>query len=136
MCLRGLVQAWSKIGAQLGWFRIVQGMKEDKYLVRNRILVGRGEPAMIEGGYLTLQKDFGLGLWTGERTHFRTLSKRSRSRIEEIADRRNGSVLKEARKEITKLENKADDGNRSAQSTGRKNRSTWQSSWGTSTARS
>ena len=90
----------------VGWFGTVQGMREGKYLVRNRILVGRGEPAMIEGGYLTLQKDFGLGLGTGERTHFRTLSKRSRSRIEDSADRRNGSVLKEARKESTNLKTK------------------------------
>ncbi len=55
---------------------------------------------MIDGGYLTLQKDFGFGLGTGECTHFRTLSKRSRSRIEDSADRRNGSVLKEARKAL------------------------------------
>ena len=61
----------------VGWFGKVVGMKEGKYLVRNRILAGKGSPALIEGGYLTLQKDFGLGLGTGERTHFRTLSKRS-----------------------------------------------------------
>ena len=55
---------------------------------------------------MTLQKDFGVGLGTGERTHFRTLSKRTRERIEESVDRRNGYVVKEARKEIKKLKTK------------------------------
>ena len=73
----------------VGWFGKVLGMKEGKYLVRNRILAGKGSPALIEGGSTTLQRDFWLGLGTGERAQFRTLSKRSRSRIEESADRRN-----------------------------------------------
>ena len=55
---------------------------------------------------MSLQRDFGLGLGTGERAQFRTLSKRSRSRIEESADRRNGYVVKEAQKEIKKLKTK------------------------------
>ena len=90
----------------VGWFGKVLGMKEGKYLVRNRILAGKESPALIEGEYLTLQRDFGLGLGTGERAQFRTLSKRSRSRIEESADRRNAYVLKEAHKEIKKLKTK------------------------------
>lgn len=76
-------------------------------MVRNRILSGRGSPALIEGEYLALQKDFGLGLIrSGERTHYRTLSKRTRARIEESVDRRNGWVVAEARKEIKKLKTK------------------------------
>jgi hypothetical protein len=55
---------------------------------------------------MSLQRDFGLGLGTGERAQFRTLSKRSRSRIEDSADRRNGYVVKEAEKEIKKLKTK------------------------------
>ena len=90
----------------VGWFGKVLGMKEGKYLVRNRILAGKGSPALIEGGYMSLQRDFGLGLGTGERAQFRTLSKRSRSRIEESAGRRNGYVVKEAQKEIKKLKTK------------------------------
>ncbi len=50
--------------------------------------------------------DFGLGLGTGDRTHFRTLPKRIRTRIEESADRRNGFVVNEVRKEIKKLKTK------------------------------
>jgi hypothetical protein len=88
------------------WFGRVLGMREGKYLVRNRILAGKGSPALIGGEYLTLQKDFGLGVGTEERTHFRTLSKRTRSRIEESADWRNGFVVREARKEIKKLKTK------------------------------
>ncbi len=33
----------------VAWFGRVVGIKEGKYLVRNRILAGRGSPAMIEG---------------------------------------------------------------------------------------
>ena len=90
----------------VGWFGKVVGMKKGKYLVRNRILAGKGSPALVEGEYLTLQTDFGLGLGMGERTHFRNLGKRSRTRIEESADRRNGFVVREARKEIKKLKTK------------------------------
>ena len=90
----------------VGWFGRVVGMQEGEYLVRNRILTGRGAPSLIAGEYMTLQKDFGVGLGTGERTHFRTLSKRTRERIEESVDRRNGYVVKEARKEIQKLKTK------------------------------
>ncbi len=90
----------------VGWFGKVVGMEKGKYLVRNRILAGKGSPALVEGEYLTLQTDFGLGLGMGERTHYRTLGKRSRTRIEESADRRNGFVVKEARKEIKKLKTK------------------------------
>ncbi len=45
----------------VSWFGTVVGMKEGKYLVRNRILAGKGTPALIEGEYLALQRDFGLG---------------------------------------------------------------------------
>ena len=78
-------------------------MRDGKYLVRNRILAGRGSPALIDGQYLTLQTDFGLGVGSGERTHFRNLTKRTRDRIEESVDRRNEFVVKEAREEIKKL---------------------------------
>jgi hypothetical protein len=90
----------------VGWFGKVLGMKDGKYLVRNRILSAKGSPALIGGEYLTLQTDFGLGLGTGDRTHFRTLPKRIRTRIEESADRRNGFVVNEVRKEIKKLKTK------------------------------
>ena len=91
----------------VGWFGTVVGIKEGKYLVRNRILAGKGSPALIEGEYLGLQKDFGLGLFSsGERTHYRTLSKRTRVRIEESVDRRNGWEVAKARKEIKKLKTK------------------------------
>jgi hypothetical protein len=81
-------------------------MKEGKYLVRNRILAGRGSTAMIEGQFLTLQTDFGLGVGSGERTHFRNLSKRTRARIEESVDRRNKFAVKEARQDLKKLKSK------------------------------
>jgi hypothetical protein len=70
----------------VGWFGRVEGMKEGKYMVRNRILARRGTAALIEGQYLKLQTDFGLGVGSGERTHFRSLSKRSRARIEDSND--------------------------------------------------
>ncbi len=72
-------------------------MKEGKFLVRNRILAARGSPALDEGQYLQLQTDFGLGVASGERTHYRALSKRTRERIEQSVDRRNDGVVKEAR---------------------------------------
>ncbi len=51
-----------------------------------------------------MQTDFGLGvLGSGERTHFRSLSKRSRARIEASVDRRNDHTVKEAHNEIKKL---------------------------------
>ena len=87
----------------VAWFGRVVGMKDGKYLVRNRILAGRGSPALVDGQYLTLQTDFGLGVGSGERTHFRNLTKRTRDRIEESVDRRNEFVVKEAREEIKKL---------------------------------
>ena len=91
----------------VAWFGRVVGMKEGKYLVRNRILAGRGSPAMIEGQFLTLQTDFGLGVvGSGERTHFRNLSKRTRARIEESVERRNEFAVKEARQELKKLKTK------------------------------
>ena len=87
----------------VAWFGRVVGMKEGKFLVRNRILAARGSPALVEGQYLQLQTDFGLGVASGERTHYRTLSKRTRERIEQSVDRRNDGVVKEAREEIKKL---------------------------------
>ena len=90
----------------VAWFGRVVGMKEGKFLVRNRILAARGSPALVEGQYLQLQTDFGLGVASGERTHYRTLSKRTRERIEQSVDRRNDGVVKEAREEIKKLRTK------------------------------
>ena len=90
----------------VAWFGRVVGMREGKFLVRNRILAGRGSPAVVEGQYLALQTDFGLGQGSGERIHYRTLSKRTRERIEQSVDRRNDFVVKEARKEIKKLKTK------------------------------
>jgi hypothetical protein len=87
----------------VAWFGKVVGMKEGNFLVRNRILAARGSPALVEGQYLQLQTDFGLGVASGERTHYRTLSKRTRERIEQSVDRRNDGVVKEAREEIKKL---------------------------------
>jgi hypothetical protein len=77
-------------------------------LVRNRILAARGSPALVEGQYLQLQTDFGLGIASGERTHYRTLSKRTRERerIQQSVDRRKDCVVKEAREEINKLKTK------------------------------
>ncbi len=59
----------------VAWFGRVVGMKEGKFQVRNRLLVGRGSLALVEGQYLTLQTDFefGLGVGSGERTHYRSL---------------------------------------------------------------
>ena len=90
----------------VAWFGRVVGIKEGKFLVRNRILAARGSPALVEGQYLQLQTDFGLGVASGERTHYRTLSKRTRERIEQSVDRRNDGVVKEARDEIKKLKTK------------------------------
>ena len=87
----------------VAWFGRVVGTRDGKYLVRNRILAGRGSPALVDGQYLTLQTDFGLGVGSGERTHFRNLTKRKRDRIEASVDRRNEFVVKEAREEIKKL---------------------------------
>ena len=87
----------------VAWFGRVVGMKEGKFLVRNRILAARGSPALVEGQYLQLQTDFGFGVASSERTHYRTLSKRTRERIEQSVDRRNDGVVKEAREEIKKL---------------------------------
>jgi hypothetical protein len=72
-------------------------MRDGKCLVRNRILAGRGSPAMIDGQYLILQTDFGLGVGSGERTHFRNLTMRTRDRIDD---------RKEAREEIKRLKSK------------------------------
>jgi hypothetical protein len=54
----------------VGWFGRVEGMKEWKYVVRNRILTltltltrrGAAAAALIEGQYLELQTDTGLGV--------------------------------------------------------------------------
>jgi len=90
----------------VAWFGRVVGMKEGKFQVRNRLLAGRGSPALVEGQYLTLQTDFGLGVVSGERTHYRSLPKRTRDRIEQTVDRRNESVVKTVRQEMKKLKTK------------------------------
>ncbi len=86
----------------VAWFGRVVGMKEGKFQVRNRLLAGRGSPALVEGQYLTLQTDFGLGVGSGERTHYRSLPKRTRDRIEQTVNRRNESVVKTVRQEMKK----------------------------------
>ena len=107
-----LVQVFEGTGSgqvkmrSVGWFGRVVGMKEGKYMVRNRILAGKGSPALIQGEFLTLQKDFGLGMASEERTHFRSLSKRTRNRLEESADRRNGFAVEVAQKQTKKLKTK------------------------------
>ncbi len=87
----------------VGWFGTVVGTKEGKYLVRNIVLSGRGSPTLVEGKYMVLQKDFGLGLGSGERTHYQILSKQTRMRIEARVDAQNDNVVKEAQHEIKKL---------------------------------
>ena len=78
----------------VAWFGRVVGMKEGKFQVRNRLLAGRGSPALVEGQYLTLQTDFGLGVGSGERTYYRNLPKRTRDRIEQTIHRRNECEVK------------------------------------------
>jgi hypothetical protein len=90
----------------VAWFGRVVGKKDGKFQVRNRILAGRGSPALVEGQYLTLQTDFGLGVESGERTHYRNLPKRTRDRIEQTVDRRNECEVKSVRQEIKRLKTK------------------------------
>ncbi len=60
------------------WFGRVFGMKEGKYMVRNRILAEKGSPALIQGEYLTLQ--FGLRISSEERAHTIELCRRGPER--------------------------------------------------------
>ncbi len=43
----------------VAWFGRVVGMKEGKVLVRNRILAGRGSPALVEGQSLRCRQILG-----------------------------------------------------------------------------
>jgi hypothetical protein len=72
----------------IGWFGKVVGREGDAFLVRNRLLAAKG------------QVDFGFECGSGERVHFRNLSKRTRDRIMSSSDERNNWEAKSAKKEI------------------------------------
>ncbi len=87
----------------VGWFgRVIGRDAGGPVYGEKQNSVRKGAPSLIAGEYQALQKNFGVGVGTEERTHFRTLSKRTRERIEESVDRRNGYVVKEVQKEIRK----------------------------------
>jgi hypothetical protein len=73
----------------VGWFGKVIGRERDAYLVRNRLLAAKGRPTLVEAKFIRKQTDFGLECGSGERVHFRKLSKRTRERILESADEHN-----------------------------------------------
>ena len=58
-------------GRDVGWFGKVVGVEGDTFLVRNRLLNGRGPPNRVSGQHLRLQTDFGLQGGSEERVHFR-----------------------------------------------------------------
>ncbi len=68
-------------GRDVGWFGKVVGVEGETFLVRNRLLNGRGPPNRVSGHHLRLQTNIGLEVGSGERVHFRTLSKRTRERL-------------------------------------------------------
>jgi hypothetical protein len=84
------------------WFGRVVGREGKTYLMRNRILIGKGSPNRVEGKYLKLQKDSGLHIGSEKRVHFRTLSKRTRERQEQSSDERHNWKYLEAQKKIVK----------------------------------
>ena len=73
-------------GRDVGWFGKVVGMEGETYLVRNRLLNGRGPANRVLGQFLKLQKDFGFAMGGEERVHFRSLSKRTRERLLSSSD--------------------------------------------------
>ena len=87
----------------VGWFGKVVGREGGSYLVRNRLLAAKGRPNLVEGQFMKLQVDYGLECGSGERVHFRNLPKRTRERILNSADERNGWSVKESQKELTKV---------------------------------
>jgi hypothetical protein len=83
----------------IGWFGKVVGREGDAFLVRNRLLAAKGRPTVVEGQFMKLQVDFGFESGSGERVHFRNLSKRTRDRIMSSSDERNNWEAKSAKKE-------------------------------------
>ena len=90
-------------GRDVGWFGKVVGVEGETFLVRNRLLNGRGLPNRVEGQFLRLQKDFGLQIGSEERVHYRTLSKRTRERLLASSDEHNSSAAKKAVRELKKV---------------------------------
>ena len=91
-------------GRDVGWFGKVVGVEGETFLVRNRLLNGRGPPNHVSGHHLRLQTDFGLLLvGSEERVHFRTLSKRTRERLLASSDEHNNGAVKKAERELKKV---------------------------------
>ena len=90
-------------GRDVGWFGKVVGMEGETYLVRNRLLNGRGPANRVLGQFLKLQTDFGLQMGSEERVHFRTLSKRTRERLLARSDEHNNFAAEKAEKDLKKV---------------------------------
>ena len=90
-------------GRDVGWFGKVVGMEGETYLVRNRLLNGRGPANRVLGQFLKLQKDFGFQMGSEERVHFRSLSKRTRERLLSSSDEHNNFAAKKAERELKKV---------------------------------
>ena len=78
-------------------------MEGETYLVRNRLLNGRGPANRVLGQFLKLQKDFGFQMGSEERVHFRSLSKRTRERLLSSSDEHNTFAAKKAERELNKV---------------------------------
>ena len=87
----------------VGWFGKVVGREGDAFLVRNRLLAAKGRANRVQGEFMKLQVDFGMESGSGERVHFRNLSKRTRDRIMDSADERNNWEVKLAKKEVVRV---------------------------------
>ena len=87
----------------VGWFGKVVGREGDAFLVRNRLLAAKGRANLVQGEFMKLQVDFGMESGSGERVHFRNLSKRTRDRIMDRADERNNWEVKLAKKEVVRV---------------------------------
>ena len=87
----------------VGWFGKVVGREGDAFLVRNRLLAAKGRANLVQGEFMKLQVDFGMESGSGERVHFRNLSKRTRDRIMDSADERNNWEVKLAKKEVVRV---------------------------------
>ena len=87
----------------VGWFGKVVGREGDAFLVRNRLLAAKGRANRVQGEFMKLQVDFGMESGSGERVHFRNLSKRTRDRIMDRADERNNWEVKLAKKEVVRV---------------------------------
>jgi hypothetical protein len=81
----------------------VVGREGDAFLVRNRLLAAKGHPTVVEGQFMKLQVDFGFESGSGERVHFRNMSKRTRDRIMSSSDERNNWEAKSAKKETERV---------------------------------